>query len=104
VSPVTPPAMGMSQVLSQSAPLARLFALMRESNARFDAVRPHLPGALATHVKPGPLDENGWSLIVANAAVAAKLRHLVPRLEAALADAGWPATPIRLKVAGTSTG
>ena len=38
--------------------------------------------ALMASVQPGPLDEDGWSLLVANAAVAAKLRHLLPRLEA----------------------
>ena len=62
---------------------------MRDSNARFDAVSSAAcPPALAPHVKPGPVDDEGWSLLAANAAVAAKLRQLQPRLEDALARAG----------------
>lgn len=44
-----------------------------------------------------PIDEDGWSLLAANAAVAAKLRHLLPRLEGLLAQAGLPGR-IRLKL------
>ena len=42
-------------------------------------VRPLLPAALARHVRPGPVDAEGWSLLAANAGVAAKLRHHVGR-------------------------
>ena len=84
--------------LGRSAPLARLQQLLRESQARLDAIRPVLPGPLAQHVKAGPIDENGWSLLVANAAVAAKLRQLQPRLEEVLRARGWQVTSIRIKV------
>ena len=86
------------QALRDSAPLLRLQQLLRDSNARFDAIRPCLPAALAAHVRPGPLDAQGWSLLAANAAVAAKLRQLQPRLEAALRERGWPAAALRIKV------
>ena len=46
----------------------------------------------------GPIDDDGWSLLCANAAVAAKLRQLVPHLEQRLRDAGQPVTAIRVKV------
>jgi hypothetical protein len=49
-------------------------------------------------VKPGPVDEAGWSLLAANAAVAAKLRQLVPLLEAALREQGFQAIPTRIRV------
>jgi hypothetical protein len=96
--PVTPNATRIEQALGMSAPLVRLQELMRDSNARFEAVRPVLPAALAAHVKPGPLDGEGWSLLVANASVAAKLRQLQPRLEDALKARGWQVTAIRIKV------
>jgi hypothetical protein len=96
--PVTPNALRIEEALDRSAPLARLHQLMRESNARFEAVRHVLPAALAAHVKPGPLDGEGWSLLAANAAVAAKLRQLQPRLEDALKQREWQVTAIRIKV------
>jgi hypothetical protein len=57
-----------------------------------------LPPALAPHVRPGPLDAEGWTLLAANTAVAAKLRQLRPRLESALLDNGWPPGALRIKV------
>lgn len=96
--PMTPNAVPIGQALQQSAPLTRLRGLLADSNARFATVRPFLPGVMAAHVRPGPVDEEGWSLLAANAAVAAKLRQLQPRLEAALLAQGWPAAQIRIKV------
>jgi hypothetical protein len=96
--PVTPNALTLSAALQRSAPLAHLQQLMRDSNARFDAIRPELPALLAPHVRPGPVDEQGWSLLAANAAVAAKLRQLQPRLEDRLRDRGWQVSAIRIKV------
>jgi len=97
-SPVTPDALRIEQALQQSAPLARLQGLLRDSNARFEAIRPGLPAALCPHVKPGPVDETGWSLLAANASVAAKLRQLQPRLEEMLRERGWQVSAIRVKV------
>ncbi|MDE2298811.1 MAG: DUF721 domain-containing protein [Burkholderiales bacterium] len=96
--PVTPDALRIAQALQQSAPLARLQQLMRDSAARFEAIRPSLPTALAAHVKPGPVDDAGWSLLAANASVAAKLRQLQPRLEDTLRERGWQICAIRVKV------
>lgn len=96
--PVTPDALRIEQALQQSTPLVRLQQLMRDSNARFDAIRPSLPAVLAAHVKPGPVDDAGWSLLAANASVAAKLRQLQPRLEDVLRERGWQVCAIRVKV------
>ena len=90
--------MPVREALQRSAPLEHLRALLRESAARFETVAPQLPAGLARHVRPGPIDADGWSLLAANAAVAAKLRQLEPRLSEALAQAGWPARTIRIKV------
>lgn len=77
--------------------LSQLSARLEASRRRLRVIAPALPGNLMASVQPGPLDEDGWSLLVANAAVAAKLRHLLPRLEALLAHAGLPGR-IRLKL------
>ena len=95
---MTPDALRLTQALQLSAPLARLRQRVQESNERFEAIRPALPAAMAAHVKPGPVDEQGWSLLCANASVAAKLRQLQPRLEQIVRDHGWPVSTIRVKV------
>ena len=95
---MTPNALRIAQVLQQSAPLARLQFLIKDSNARFETIRASLPTAMALHVKPGPVDEQGWSLLAANASVAAKLRQLQPRLEEVLREHGWQMNSIRIKV------
>lgn len=95
---MTPNALRIAQALQQSAPLARLQLLIKDSNARYDAIRACLPTAMVPHVKPGPVDELGWSLLAANASVAAKLRQLQPRLEEVLRDRGWQVAAIRIKV------
>lgn len=81
-----------------SQPLSRLVDRLRESNAMYASILPLLPAALSSSVRAGPLDEEGWSLLGANAAVAAKLRQLVPRLEARLLERGHPMTAVRIKV------
>jgi len=98
VKPVTPDALRIEQALQQCAPLVQLQQLMRDSNARFEAIRASLPATLLPHVRPGPLDEAGWSLLVANASVAAKLRQLRPHLEDVLRERGWEVSAIRVKV------
>lgn len=98
VAAVTPDALRLRDALARSSPLAALQARLRESNDRFASIRGTLPSALAAHVQPGPLDAEGWSLLAANPAVAAKLRQLQPRLKARLAECGWPALALRIKV------
>ena len=96
--PATPDAIDMASALEGSEPLARLRAALRESQRRYEAIRGILPAELAPHVRPGPLDAEGWSLLAANAGVAAKLRHLKPRIEGALNAAGWGDANVRVKV------
>jgi len=98
LAPITPDALPIEQALQQSAPLSRLRLLLRDSNERFEAVRPCLPAALLAHVRPGPVDDLGWSLLAGNASVAAKLRQLQPRIEATLRERGWESSVVRIKV------
>ena len=96
--PAVPTALPIATALARSEPLASLRERLRESNERFDAVRSLLPPALVAHVRPGPVDDAGWSLLAANSAVAAKLRQLQPWLEAALTRRGVAVPAIRIKV------
>jgi hypothetical protein len=98
VAPVTPGALRLRDALERSAPLALLKRRLQESSARFDTLRGVLPPALAPHVRAGPVDGDTWTLLAANAAVAAKLRQLQPRLEAALLDGGWPPATLRIRI------
>jgi hypothetical protein len=84
--------------LERSAPLALLRRRLQDSNARFAAIHGLMPAALARHVKPGPVDAESWTLLAANASVAAKLRQFQPRLEERLLERGWQVSSIRIKV------
>ena len=90
--------MPIAEALRSSAPLGRLAERLRRSNDLFAAVAPAVPPGLAAWVSAGPVDDEGWSILCANAAVAAKLRQLVPHLEQRLREAGQPVAAIRIKV------
>jgi hypothetical protein len=87
----------VAQALRAHEGLVRLSERLEASRRRLRVITPALPGNLVDSIQAGPLDEEGWSLLVANAAVAAKLRHLLPRLEALLAQTGLPGR-IRIKL------
>ena len=94
----SPGTWGLGAALDQSQALTLLLRRLKESQARFAAIDPHLPDSLREAVRPGPLDDAGWSLLAQSGAAAAKLRQLVPELEEVLRSQGWPVTPIRIKV------
>ena len=87
-----------ASAMQASQPLALLAERLRESKRRFDCIAPVLPDALAGQTQPGPVDEHGWTLLAANAAVAAKLRQLVPLFAARLAERGFEELQLRVKV------
>lgn len=88
--PLVPDALPIRQALDRCAPLQHLQQQLALARSCMEAVTPHLPPPLRPQVRPGPLDrdDNTWTLLAANAGVAAKLRQLLPRLEAALAASG----------------
>jgi hypothetical protein len=88
----------MSDALERSDALTALLRRLHESRARLLAIHEPLPEALRGLVRAGPLDDAGWTLLVPSGAAAAKLRQLLPELEAALQRQGWPALPIRIRV------
>lgn len=91
-------ALPLTDALRESVPLARLAERLRESNRRFVCIEALLPDSLAAQVRPGPVDPQGWTLLASNAAVAAKLRQLVPLFDSQLAAQGFEALPVRVKV------
>jgi hypothetical protein len=98
LSPQSPGTWALGAALDQSQALTRLLQRLQESQARFADIRELLPDPLRGAVRPGPLDDAGWSLLAHSGAVASKLRQMVPELDAALLARGWQATPIRIKV------
>ncbi len=96
--PATPGTLSLVAALDGNESLGRLLRQLRESNDCFAAVKPLLPPGLAEQVRPGPLDDEGWSLLVSSGAVASKLRQLLPRLQEAVRARGHPATVIRIRV------
>ena len=93
-----PLGMSLARALDQNTSLADLARRLAQSNARYAAIRHDLPEALRAQVQAGPVDDQGWSLLASNAAVAAKLRHLLPRLAQSLREQGWPELPIRVRI------
>jgi hypothetical protein len=98
MTPRAQPALPLADALQASEPLARLAERLRESKQRFDCIAPVLPDGLAALTQPGPVDVHGWTVLAANAAVAAKLRQLVPLLAARLSEHGFTELPLRVKV------
>jgi hypothetical protein len=98
---VVPLARPLGESLAGDDSLASLLARVRASQARLDALADVLPGLLRQHLRAGPLDDDGWTILAANSAVASKLRHLLPTLAETLVAKGWQATSIRVKVQST---
>ena len=99
-TPVPLPSWGqpIAQAMARSEPLTALTQRLRASQARLDAVLPLLPAAMQPHVKAGPIDEAGWTLLATNNAVSAKLRQMLPTLEAHLRAQGLADLPVRVKL------
>ena len=88
----------IGEALDANQALGNLLGRLRESERRYGLISPALPPAMRAWVRPGPLDDEGWTLLVPNSAVAAKLRHSLPTLQLLLAEAGCSPLPLRVKV------
>lgn len=89
---------GIADALAHSEPLAQLARRIQESQRRLAAIASLLSPAMRLQVKAGPIDETGWTLLVSNNAVSAKLRQMVPAIEAHLRTQGWDGPPVRVKL------
>jgi Dna[CI] antecedent, DciA len=97
-SPAVPLPVSLDRAIAASDSLTSLAARLRESEQRLAAIASLLPDTLAREVRPGPIDDEGWSLLVSNAAVAAKLRQLLPRLSDELRSRSFRDLPIRVRL------
>ncbi len=97
--PMVPDVPPLARVMAKRhSPLDSLMKRLQASEACLAVVRAHLPPAMASQVKAGGWDEEGWTLLAPNSAVSAKLRQLQPRLMDALAAQGLKVNAIRVKV------
>ncbi len=90
--------MTLMQATQASPTLAHLAELAAQSTARLKSIESLIPSALRSSVRAGPIEGTQWCLILDNNAVAAKIRQLLPAMQAHLRTKGWEVTAIRLKV------
>lgn len=91
-------AVPLHEAAEESPTLARLAQLTRESGERLKAIQLCIPAPLRALVRAGPIEGTTWCLLVEGSAAAAKLRQVLPVLQAKLNSDGWQVTAIRLKV------
>lgn len=91
-------AVTLQQASEESPLLARLTALTRDSSDRLKAIEMLIPASLRPTIQAGPIDGDSWCLLVRSNAAAAKIRQLLPALQAHLRSRGWEVNAIRLKV------
>lgn len=91
-------AVTLQQAADESPTLAKLVALTRESSERLKAVEPLIPPLLRASIQAGPIDGGTWCLVVKSNAAAAKVRQLLPAMQAHLRSKGWEVSLIRLKI------
>jgi hypothetical protein len=89
---------GIGEVLARSEPLALLASRMRESQARLTCIQSVLPQPMQGHVSAGPINGADWALLVSNSAVAAKLRQLIPALQAELQSCGFAPKSVQVRL------
>ncbi len=87
----------IAETLGADNGLRQLLARAREAQQRLALVQRALPPALRPHVRSGSLDPEGWTLLVPNGAVAAKLRQCLPLVEQQLREQGYRPVPLRIK-------
>ena len=91
-------AVTLQQASAESPTLAMLTALTRDSSDRLKAIEPLIPPGLRGTLQAGPIDGTRWCLLVSSNSAAAKLRQILPALQAHLRVRGWEVNSIRLKV------
>jgi len=84
--------------IAQSSSLAGLLQLQKQSAHYLSCIQSVLPAGLGAQIKAGPIDENGWCLLVQHNAAGAKLRQLLPVISVHLRTQGHPVHQIRVKV------
>ena len=88
----------IQQAAGNSPSLTRLTDLVQESSDRLKAIEFLIPESLRSAVKAGPIDGENWCLLVNGNAAAAKIRQLIPVIQASLLRQSLKVASIRLKV------
>ncbi|MEJ7688060.1 MAG: hypothetical protein WKG52_14335 [Variovorax sp.] len=91
-------AVSLQQAAEGSPTLASLAARARDAGERLQAVLELIPPEMRGAVQAGPVEGGTWCLLVQGRAAAAKLRQLLPMLQARLTALGWEETTLRIKV------
>jgi hypothetical protein len=91
-------AIPLEQAAQESPTFSLLMGRVRESSSRLQAIGSLLPAPLRAGIQAGPIDDGSWCLLVSSNAVAAKLRQLLPALQAHLNSQGLGVASIRIKV------
>ncbi len=95
---MVPDSVSIRDAVRSNPSLIQLQARIQQSTRLLELARPCMPAALAKLLRAGPLDEAGWSILAENAAAAAKLRQLEPRIRSLLQEHGQAVSSIRIKV------
>jgi hypothetical protein len=90
------------QILSADATLARWTDRQRREHIILERLRSGLPPALARHIEAASATAEELTLITTSGASAALLRQRGPALLAALDQAGWKFTVIKVRVQARS--
>jgi hypothetical protein len=96
--PSAPGTLPLGQALDHNTTLATLLQRVQAGRARYDALHGVLPAELLAAARPGPLLDDGWTLLADGPTAAAKLRQWLPRIVLRLQEAGHPDVPVRVKV------
>ncbi|WP_321916776.1 MULTISPECIES: DciA family protein [unclassified Paraburkholderia] len=88
----------LAEVLSRTDAFAPLRAGVEQIAAIQRDLNALLPDYLAASVEPGFIKDGTLALFTAHNALAARLRHLEPRLVADLQARGWALNTVRIRV------
>jgi hypothetical protein len=88
----------LSDVLARTDAFAQLRAGVEQITALERDLAQLLPDYLATSVEAGFIKEGVLALFAAHNALAARLRHLEPRLLSELQQRGWAVESLRIRV------
>jgi hypothetical protein len=90
--------LSLEQAFDSAPSLASLHRRIRDSQRCLEWIQPALPLGLRKQIKAGPIQGTEWCLLVTNASVSTKVRHLVPVLLTVLSGNGAQVNAIRIKV------
>ncbi|MGF6756524.1 DciA family protein [Paraburkholderia sp. GAS334] len=88
----------VAEVLNRTDAFAALRAGVEQIAALERDLKQLLPDYLATSVEPGFIKDGVLALFAAHNALAARLRHLEPRLVSDLQQRGWAVNSLRIRV------